>query len=155
MRISFKSIQLRDIGGSMREIIFRGKVNKLPECGADDYPLNIGNWVYGYYVYCERVVNGKRISFHTIHTKGTLCPQVDSKTVGQFIDLKDKNGKKIYEGDILKDRNGRIGEVISAYGSYWFYPFEMVLVSDMNVLCEIIGNIHDNPELLESSKCKP
>ena len=132
----------------MREIIFRGQ------------RVDSKEWVYGDLItYTDNrfgIISHAPIplNFEAL-VNDELCREVIPKTVGQFIDLKDKNGKKIYKGDILKDRNGRIGEVIFAYGSYWFYPFEMVLVSDMNVLCEIIGDIYDNPELLATSKCKP
>lgn len=90
--------------------------------------------------------------------------EVDPSTVGQYTGLTDKNGRKIFEGDILKiawyaprrepvyenhevvysksgfftKRNGNILGQVSNYIS-----------PNVNLRCEVIGNIHDNPELLE------
>ena len=129
----------------MREILFRGKITQ-------------DEWVYGFY---ENV----KLEEATIHyINGKI---VSSKTVGQFTGLTDKNGKKIFEGDIVKaiqteydeDKEQPIvfevkGEMIFEDGCFGlrakhFVDFYATMWQEDNVELEIIGNIHDNPELLE------
>lgn len=80
--------------------------------------------------------------------------EVDPKSVGQFTGLLDKNGKNIFEGDILK---------IESWSSLWLVIFDdkkghftcKGVKSDLKMdyipyyQCTIIGNVHDNPELLK------
>ena len=113
----------------MREILFRGK-------RADN-----GEWVEGDLLHPDIYGNGYSVEDFT---KGkNNCFDVIPETVGQYTGLTDKSGKKIFEGDILSSEWGYKGEVgLFSIG----YAFIKCL---FNEDCEIIGNIHDNPELLK------
>ena len=112
----------------MREILFRGK------------RIDNGVWV-----------KGLPFSFHAnINTEGIETydgerHRVDPTTVGQSTGLTDKNGKKIFEGDILKWDADEYG---SAYNEICSWDYELLNMrkNDWKDWCEVIGNIHDNLE---------
>ena len=153
----------------MREILLRGK------------SVNDGNWVQGSLVITtiepadDAPIKHYHIEDMTIGVfpneyQSGLSETVDPNTVGQFTGLTDKNGKKIFEGDIL-----RIAKTADDFGGYYYPPLEYpvnvvvrwdfcawmweTLCEDKRYIsfpdawckfeCEVIGNIHDNPELLE------
>jgi uncharacterized phage protein (TIGR01671 family) len=151
----------------MREILFRGKTKEH------------GIWAEGAY-YKQTEFYGDPCEYHYIissvdalEDNMMFCDRVIPETVGQYTGLTDKNGKKIFEGDILK-----IARVSDSTGSYYFpplvYPVNVIVKWDMcawmwetlcedkryigfpdawcHYECEVIGNIHDNPELLEVQK---
>ena len=149
----------------MREILFRGKTDK-------------GEWVQG------------DLSQHKTGKKFIKCGnairsyEVIPETVGQFTDLTDKNGKKIFEGDIIRYTRTNMfapscsfhrQDLVSLHLVLWdssvsafvqrHYELngKRILGKGSAVLyderakeniVEIIGNIHDNPELLESKDTK-
>ena len=148
----------------MREILFRGKSDLL-------------GWVEGWY--CPEVKWGEH-HFPVGITHKTKEGWLDDvvvipETIGQFTGLTDKNGKKIFEGDIIKSDNGKQSAVsVVCYGEFsprMFYDLlenfvmqrpkekivglflkstgEEMLLSNNSKLIEVIGNIHDNPELLK------
>ena len=137
----------------MREIMFRGKM--------DD-----GEWVYGSFCMDAREqfnglcgVDG----FIRLYdkTKGKMQTyEVDRETVGQYTGLNDKNGKRIFEGDILRSRHDNLYpydesiEVVKWFRNGWYiqqgeYPPDAMDGDGVIPYSEVIGNIHDNPELME------
>lgn len=136
----------------MREIKFRGFNRKN------------GKWLYGYYF----VNRGK----HFIVTDGTADPFstcedyiVAPGTVGQFTGLKDRNSKEIYEGDIVKfhfmtsnscstklfPTEKFFGKITMNKYNHWsiFSNGMEIHIENAIKYGEVIGNIHDNPGLME------
>lgn len=132
----------------MREILFRAKTK-------DD-----GKWIEGFPV---RIYDygGLVWDMHPFNTNFEVTQSIDPKTIGQFTGLTDKNGKKIFEGDIIKIPDdydefginaGEIYEVYFAFGGFRLKPKRsnakgFWLEDDKTV--EIIGNKHDNPSAAE------
>lgn len=137
----------------MRTIKFRGK-------RVDD-----GGWVYG--DFCNYKFDGMDETIPCIHI-GNLgyiknaFYQVDPNTVGQFTDILDKNGKEIWEGDIVHFVNPGLGydlisPVIFEHGDFCMMKNKNYLIPMGNfsdVVFEVIGNLHDNPEMLKGGEKK-
>lgn len=126
-----------------------------------------GQWYYGNLIVCEtdspvpETAQACKCVMIGDVEDGTE-EEVEEETVGQFTGLIDKNGNEIYEGDIVKTK-GNWGGVVTwnSRGYYYikdkyYYDNEEPDLSPLGSLhcyerkqLEIIGNIHDNPELLE------
>lgn len=120
-----------------REILFRGK---RTDCEA---------WVEGDLIQAFR---GNRLSACSImpYTPTAYCWKIDPETVGQFTGLTDKNGVRIFEGDIIRFEDD-IGYVIytEGYARFLVDSPNRYISMDYSSEFEVIGNIHDNPELLK------
>lgn len=136
----------------MREILFRGK-----SIDDDTWAADVGDWVYGGYV----PPANKHLNKYFIGNMG-ICTKVNPETIGQFTGLTDKNGKKIFEGDILKPHTCRGTRI---YTVDWCSDCAMFVLpcitnekweTDFVEYCsedfEIIGNVHDNPELMKGEE---
>ena len=146
----------------MREILFRGK------------RVDNGEWIKGFYIEANHHWHNKGVHkewiVKNVIQNGGWC-NVGSKyavipeTVGQYTGLTDKNGTKIFEGDIVEivtvDKKEKrkfvveIGECLETneevccYAVYHrFFGTPITFPINHIDLTEVIGNIHDNPELL-------
>ncbi|EOS47210.1 hypothetical protein C810_01526 [Lachnospiraceae bacterium A2] len=132
-----------------QEIKFRGK------------RIDNGEWVEGYYA-----KHGSRHWIYTGQIQYMYYPacadlptkyEVDPSTVGQYIGVNDKNGKEIYEDDIVLSDDGKVGQV------QWFeehLAFMIWCVTDNKVYfayendfskIEVIGNVYENADLLKEA----
>lgn len=148
----------------MREILFRGK------------RVDNGEWVYGFLfqykagqvgigkaqmttevTYSEPEYN----DFEHINVWSLYCPKVIPETVGQYTGLTDKNGTKIFEGDIVTTDIARPYLIVEFRdgcfmfncndGDKDYYDIMLPILDEQQTVYkhgEVIGNIHDNPELL-------
>ena len=146
-----------------REILFRGK------CVSDS--KYAGEWVTGGYVApdadCKKRNEGLIVEYFGGNT--TITYHVDPDTVGQFTGLVDKNGVKIFEGDIVEcvswnEYFSKDGQPMESFRRKMYVDFrkggfkmiepmpepmkdnEWDIIYNGNIV--VIGNIHDNPELL-------
>ena len=131
----------------MREILFRGKRT-----------IN-GDWVYGDFVRGnERKSLRDSIFVYDSETQSFNDYEINPSTLGQYTGLKDKNGKLIFDGDIVK--TDKFSEPNKQYIIKYDFQFGAFIGQDRyNVYFvtfdgdsdefEVVGNIYDNPELLE------
>ncbi len=117
-----------------------------------------GEWVYGFYVEEERqTLNGFEKKYFIVNDG---YDYVKPDTVGQFTGLHDKDGREIYEGDILqlKYSDGSYHSSSVYYAQQKGYWAVDVSINERIILgyidrtrLVVIGNIHDNPELLKGN----
>ncbi len=138
----------------MRQIKFRGK------------SIGTGEWLFG---------NLFKFGIQPPTNVPCICPcvptwkdavdiyNVHENTVGQFTGLLDKNGKEIYEGDIilLGKNKTYTAQIVYRNDSLRIYSVGGYFIGDLDYIrqcgieyCEVIGNIHDNPEMVDEIKEK-
>lgn len=117
-------------------------------------------WIFGdliQYESGEMAIFSKKLSQYGCEaTEMFNRSKVISETVGQFTGLLDKNGKEIYEGDILlmgEDEGVRIYNKVGVKDGCFGYigenTGELMPFCHYDVTEKIVGNIHDNPELIK------
>lgn len=134
-----------------REILFKAKRK------------DNGEWVEGYYVYCRKrhyilPVLNKAIGFDEREDEWV---EADPNTICQYTGPTDKNGKKIWENDIC-DRKEKYPEIVTYNKGDWQLDYSYALGKEKHFCAcnlgfyacerecvEVIGNVFDNPELLE------
>lgn len=129
-----------------RKILFRGK------------RVDNDEWVYGYLAEAVNCMTDKKATFIIEQDAtyfGYICAvEVQPETVGQFTGMTDKNGNKIFEGDIVKfshpafdkSRIGVISYEMNETGFVLRHKRDYSWIAYANEFYEVIGNIHDNKE---------
>lgn len=141
----------------MREILFRGRQTDKEK------------WIYGVPVKGASADESEILIIESVFEcdeyacRGCEFTPVIPSTVGQYTGLTDKNGRRIFEGDIVagaliwqeKRKNGLVAFKYGSFGLMWYRggveQFN-AFTSMCNIEYEVIGNIHDNPELLKGDK---
>lgn len=127
-----------------RQILFRGK------------RTDNGEWIYGYLIGSDVIV-GEVVDFDDDYFNTEFWYKVDPETVGQFTGLTDKNGTKIFEGGIVRfyddSEDELVNGVVVCNADFCSFCVSMKGHEDVMLMAhwqyEVIGNIHDNPELIK------
>lgn len=128
----------------MREILFRGK------------RVDNNEWVYGFL--SKSRGNNHFLSLCIDHEENgvMLSSIVEPETIGQYTGLTDKNGVKIFEGDIVRYNGEKHIVVFETRGETGYFGIKIDHIETWGFclsvpakLMEVVGNIHDNPELAE------
>ena len=145
----------------MREILFKGK-RKHNDEWVEGYLVKLGKESFSdpeRYGICNTAISllGSGVCYNL------KIDEVIPETIGQYTGLKDKNGKRIFEGDICK--NTKTSEIVSVqwHGTMAGYVWSKRKENNQNLFnfgelfraydkYEVIGNIHDNPELLKGGE---
>lgn len=124
----------------MREILYRGKRK------------DTGEWVNGYLYRISEKLN----PFIMLIDSNAESHEVISETIGWYTGLADKNGVKIFEGDIVRYNGEKHIVVFETRGETGYFGIKIEHLETWGFcpsapakLMEVIGNIHDNPELAE------
>lgn len=140
----------------MRDIIFRGKTRAK------------GNWYEGSYLFLHvpnrdwtGMPRGPAGDVHFIIDQEDMNEAVDPATVGQYTGLKDKTGRRIFEGDIVRVPSFEqpVMQIAFIEGAFCLADAAGEYAADIHYIhhagdnqTEIIGNIYDNPELMGGEK---
>lgn len=132
----------------MRTIKFRGK------------EIETNQWVYGDLLQCPNKYPTIRMWEEAYPIARSIDFVVFPESVGQFTGLHDKNGKEIYDGDIVHCSFGHIGPEFTGTVTYADGEYVILDVDEEYMLprdygekhIEVIGNIHNNPELMKGGE---
>lgn len=134
----------------MREIKFRSKT------------VTESEWLIGSLIQFDNLLAGKKVSF--IRNQDTPMTSVFIETIGQFTSLKDRKGVEIYEGDIVQEyiMDDLFQIIFTDYANFGLKPVSELAVKNLkgheyetidpayaSTSLTVVGNIHDNPELLK------
>jgi uncharacterized phage protein (TIGR01671 family) len=129
-----------------REIKFRGWRRKY-QC-----------WEYGYLIECPAPELNEIVE--VTKSGGRIIAAVERDSIGQYTGLHDKNGREIYEGDLLRcasytygnketDKTSLLVKYHEMSAGFIAGPYMLGKLMDIGK-CEVIGNIYENPDLLEA-----
>jgi uncharacterized phage protein (TIGR01671 family) len=154
-----------------RETKYRGKIINYNPGNPQDYTPKNGDWVYGFYV-IDKSDRHLIIEYANFKTLTFSMYEVDPETIGRLTPIHEKNDKEIYEGDIvsfhrftqeLGERMGVVegeeiwnAEITIGELGIWLQAdneeqsgYVLLFNGFHEESFELIGNVHDNPELLK------
>ena len=133
-----------------REIKYRG-LKKFQIFGGDTKKV----WIYGFYLKRGTYGDPGPQAHIFVYENGYEGYRVEAETIGQFTGIFDKDNREIYEDDIIKFSDGRVGVVEFERGCFWVRYGSGQLVQLLYELkkyqLEVIGNKFENPELIMSN----